>query len=124
MERGQISQLQRQLQLINLQTALERLDGDIELLSEVAQDFLDTCEEAYAAVTRAAEAKNAAELQHAAHSLKGAVRNFGAEEAQAAAYRLEMMGRLNEFDGSEAALVSLRLTLDDLVPEMARLARA
>ncbi len=123
MEHERISRLQTQLQLINLHAALERLGGDMDLVSEIAQDFLDTHQEAYQAVVRAAESKNASELQLTAHSLKGAVRNFGAEAAQAAAYRLEMMGRLSDFEGSDAALICLRVTLEDLAPEMSRLAQ-
>ncbi len=122
MEPEQISRLRTQLQLINLHAALDRLGGDMDLVSEIAQDFLDTYQEAYQAVVRAAEAKNAQELQLTAHSIKGAVRNFGAEAAQVAAYRLEIMGRLNEFEGSDAALICLQVALEDLAPEMARLA--
>jgi HPt (histidine-containing phosphotransfer) domain-containing protein len=123
MERAQISQLETQLQLIDLHAALERLGRDTDLLGEIAEDFLETYEEAYEAVVRAAEAKDAPELQLTAHSLKGAVRNFGAQEAQAAAFRLEMMGRLSEFEGSVAALACLRITLEDLRPEMELLAQ-
>jgi len=123
MKHESISHLQTQLQLINLHIALERLDGDLGLFREIAQDFLDTYEEAYRAVARAAEAENGRELQLTAHSLKGAVRDIGAEATQAAAYRLEMMGRLNVFEGSDAALICLQTTLEDLAPELEHLAQ-
>jgi HPt (histidine-containing phosphotransfer) domain-containing protein len=93
------------------------------LLGAAAQDFLDTYEESYQAVVRAAEAKNTQQLQLSAHSLKGAVRNFGADAAQAAAYRLEMMGRLSVFEGSDAALICLQVMLEDLAAELERVAR-
>ena len=62
-------------------------------------------------------------IRRAAHSLKGAVRSLGARDAQAAAYRLEMMGRLSDFEGSYAALACLRLALEDLKPEIELLAQ-
>jgi HPt (histidine-containing phosphotransfer) domain-containing protein len=123
MERDQISHLEMQLQLIDLQSALECLDGDTALLGEIAGDLLENYEEAYDAVVRATEAKDAPQLERAAHSLKGAVRSLGARDAQAAAYRLEMMGRLSDFEGSYAALACLRLALEDLKPEIELLAQ-
>ena len=94
-----------------------------EALREAAGDYLKTYEELLEAVERATEAKNADDLRRSAHSLKGVVRNFCAQDAQAAAYRLEMMGRFAEFDGSYAALACLRVALDDLRPEMELLAQ-
>ena len=123
MELQQILQLVEQLQLINLIHALERTGGDGDLLRDAARDYLDSYEELLEAVVQAAEEKDPASLRQSAHSLKGAVRNFGAREAQAAAYRLEMMARLSEFEGSYAALACLRVTLEDLRPEMELLAQ-
>jgi HPt (histidine-containing phosphotransfer) domain-containing protein len=122
MTHQEISRLVEQLELINLVRALERTGNDAELLREVAGDFLDTYSEVFDAVVRAIEDRNGAALQRSAHSLKGAVRNFGAEKAQTAAYRLEAMGRLWEFEGSEAAVACLRRALEDLRPEMELLA--
>lgn len=123
MKYRQILQLRDRLQLINLIDVLERMGGDSELLHEVAGDFLKSYEETFEAVVRAIETENADDLQHNAHALKGAVRNFGAEKVEAAAYRLEMMGQQSQFEGSGAALACLRTTLADLRPEMELLAR-
>jgi len=111
-----------QFDLINLYAALERLGADEELLCQAAQEFLDAVEDSYQAVVRAVEAGDASALRIAAHSVKGAARNFGAYTAQHAAYRLEIMGQLNDLEGADSALVLLRSCLDDLKPEMRRLA--
>ena len=123
MNRQQILQLVEQLQLINLLHALERTGGDGDLLRDAARDYLDSYEELLETIVLAAEKKDPDSLRQNAHSLKGAIRNFGARGAQAAAFRLEMMGRLSEFEGSYAALACLRVCLEDLRPEMELLAQ-
>ena len=123
MTNEQILQLVEQLQLINLVHALERTEGDGEVLRDAARDYLESYEEMLDTVSRATEEKDPTLLRRSAHALKGAVRNFGARQAQAAAYRLEMMGRLSEFEGSYAALACLRVALEDLKPEMETLAQ-
>ena len=110
--------------LIDLDGALERVGGDEELLCEAAQLFLDTCDESFTAVVDAAEAGDSEALTGAAHALKGAVRSFGAEEAQEAALRLEMMGRNHQVEDLRQPLVALRQALDRLRPVMGRLAHA
>ena len=81
-----------QLAGLDLSAALSRVGGDEELLKEIAEIFLDQCPEALHDVRAAVEANDHEALQHAAHSLKGSVGNFGAQQAFEAAYRLEQNG--------------------------------
>ena len=83
--------------------ALDEVDGDEELLGELAQIFLEDSTRLLSAVQSAAAAGDAGQLMRAAHALKGSVANFGARRAVEAALRLESMGK--DGDVSEAAPV-------------------
>ena len=68
---------------------LEHLGGDLALATELAQIFLEDRAAMLARIHAAIEAQDAEALRQAAHTLKGAVGNFGAGHAVAAALRLE-----------------------------------
>ena len=111
-----------QIQRLNCAVALERLGGDEQLLCEVAQLFLAECPELVSQV-RAAVADGSAEaLQHAAHSLKGSVSNFGAEAASNAALALEMMGLTGQLSQAEIGLAALEQALAYIQPALEELA--
>jgi HPt (histidine-containing phosphotransfer) domain-containing protein len=111
-------------QLANLDRALalERVGGDTELLQEVARLFLDDCPNSIASIRSAIEAQDAKALERAAHNLKGAVANFGAEATVHAARRLEEMGRTGQLDQVETAFQALKAALERLTPELTALA--
>jgi PAS domain S-box-containing protein len=73
--------------------ALDRVDGDRELLQEIIELFFDEMPGLLAAVQETITRCDAKALERAAHTLKGAVGNFGAKGAFDAALRLEVMGR-------------------------------
>lgn len=106
---------------LDTSAALARVGGDEELLKEIAEIFLDEYPAALVEVRRAAESGDANALQHAAHSLKGSIANFGAKTAYDAALRLEKMGRSGEFESTAEALLALDEALDRLKPELRRL---
>ena len=81
---------------LDLALALEEVDGDEELLREIAQIFLEDHPRLMATLREAVAACDPERLHRAAHTLKGSVANFAAREAVAVAQRLEAMGR----DGS------------------------
>ncbi|HEX5484084.1 MAG TPA: PAS domain S-box protein, partial [Terriglobia bacterium] len=66
--------------------ALERVEGDEELLDEIVRLFLETYPGTLAQLRDAVERGDADEIQKSAHKLKGGISNFGAqkviEEAQ------------------------------------------
>ena len=63
---------------------------------------------------QAIAAGDAERLRRAAHTLKGAVANFSAPRAQAAAYALETAGRDARLDSAAALLASLRAELAEI----------
>jgi signal transduction histidine kinase/CheY-like chemotaxis protein/HPt (histidine-containing phosphotransfer) domain-containing protein len=101
--------------------ALERVDGDRELMREVIGLFLEDYPEKMAEIEKAISEEDAARLNRSAHAFKGSVANFGARNAFDLALRLEMMGRGGEFGGARAVFFTLaeeverlRKALEDL----------
>jgi two-component system sensor histidine kinase/response regulator len=78
--------------------ALERTDGSVELLREVAGLFQEECPRLLGEMRRALEARDPIALQRSAHALKGSVSNFGAPRAATAAARLEDTARSAPLD--------------------------
>lgn len=98
----------------NKDTTLERMDGDLALLKELVALFLEDCPELLRHIKEAICNRDAQALQHTAHTLKGSVGIFCAQFALEAAYKLEIMGRDQDFSQAEAALTALEQELGRL----------
>ena len=61
-------------------------------------------------------------LEYSAHTLKGAVGNFGAQRAWECALRLEMMGRGGEMSDAESAVNELEREVRGLMEALAGIA--
>jgi len=101
--------------------AIDRVGGDLALLQEVAQLFLDHSPEMLDAIKKAIEDSDAAALELAAHSLKGCVGTFGAAQAYRAALDLEAIGRNGRLSDAADALSKLETALGELAPAIATL---
>lgn len=102
--------------------ALARVDGDQELLQEIASLFLDDLEPIVNRIQHAAAAQDSMAVAQSAHALKGSVSNFFASRAHEAASRLEKLGRAGVGDGIEDALSQLMRSLEDLKPFIEKMA--
>ena len=111
-----------QLAKLDRAVALDRLGGDEQLLQEVARLFLDEYPTLMDEIQAAKESRNAKLLERAAHSLKGSVANFGADQAVEAALRLEKMGRGGNLIGVDEAYVRLETVMSGIHPELEELA--
>jgi PAS domain S-box-containing protein len=109
--------------VLDRQGLMERVGDDPELLREVIQIFRDELPHLRARVTDAIRRESAAELERAAHGLKGSVGIFGAAPAVRAALALEQMGRAGTLRGADAASETLARELDRLVGAVADLTR-
>lgn len=98
----------------NLTEALERVEGDMDLLTEMVDLFLEESPRMIAEIEQAITADNAQALQNAAHTLKGAVSNFSAYRATEASFALEKMGRQQNFTDAATALSTLKHELTHL----------
>jgi HPt (histidine-containing phosphotransfer) domain-containing protein len=107
--------------VIDRAAALERVDGDTELLGEIAQIFLDDVDALTAEIRQAVSDADPARIMRSAHRLKGSVATLAAHAATDAALRLENMGRSGEIAGATAALASLEAEMARLAPALREL---
>ena len=109
-------------ELFDLAGALARLDGDRELLGELAGMFLGSAPETVAAMKQALADGEAEALHTQAHGLKGSVGNFSARLAQDAARRVEEAARSGDLAEAGEALVDLAVEVDRLCQALSPLA--
>ncbi len=98
--------------VINEEELLDRLDGDRELLTELACLFVEEIPSMLNPIRAAVRDQNAAQLKRAAHALKGAVGNLSAYPTYRAALKLEIIGSENKFEEAEGALFALEVEIN------------
>ncbi|MCA9773165.1 MAG: response regulator, partial [Myxococcales bacterium] len=104
--------------VFDVDDALIRTGGDVELLRELAELFLDEAAELLVSLRDAVDAGDAERVERAAHALKGSAANIGACGVRAAALRLEEIGRGGNLDGAAEALVTVEAAYSDLRPRL------
>jgi CheY-like chemotaxis protein/HPt (histidine-containing phosphotransfer) domain-containing protein len=107
-----------QLRQLDESLALSRVGGDVELLREVIDLFLDDYPSTFEKIKTAVAASDASALEQHAHSLKGSVSTFGASRAFEAAFELEKLGRTGDLGGAQEGLLQLEQALNALRPEL------
>ncbi len=112
------SSVEAQLLQLDESLALSRVGGDVELLKEVVELFLDDYPSTFEKIKAAVASRNATALEHHAHSLKGSVSTFGANRAFEAAFTLEKQGRSGDLTGAPNGLLQLEQALEALRPEL------
>lgn len=103
--------------------ALSRLDGDAELLTEMAALFLDDYPRQLLVIRQAIERGESQVVERAAHALKGAIGSFAAQRASDAAFRLEVIGRTGELRLASEAFDHLEATVENLAQALVRLGK-
>ncbi len=93
-------------------------DGDPEFLAEIVTLFLETYPDMLREIENAVLRKDAGGLCRAAHTMKGAVANFGARAVVAQAQALEEMGRKSDLAHAGQGVLVLRASLEKFVPEL------
>lgn len=94
--------------IIDLDELKEIMDNDMELIKECFDEFRKEWSDSFGDVASAVKAKDASQLDEAAHKLKGTLRYLAAEQAQQAAYDLELAGKEKHFEGLEGKLAVLK----------------
>lgn len=115
---SQETSVEEQLQQLDVALALSRVGGDVELLKEVVDLFLDDYPSTFEKIKSAVENRDSTALEHHAHSLKGSVSTFGAQRAFDAAFTLEKQGRSGDLASAPANLEELEKALGDLRPDL------
>jgi HPt (histidine-containing phosphotransfer) domain-containing protein len=95
-----------------------RVEGDAELLRDLITVFEEESPSMLAKLAAAIQNGDAADLERAAHKIKGSALQFSGLSAAAAALDLEQMGRRGALAGAEAALERLRQEIDVLLKSL------
>jgi HPt (histidine-containing phosphotransfer) domain-containing protein len=106
---------------LDIPAALARVDGSMELLRELAGLFCADSAQLLSKLREAIERQDAQAVESTAHSLKGAVGNFGAMPAFEAALRLEVMGREGNLSEARTGFLVLEEELRRLESALADL---
>ena len=107
--------------VFDCQAALERVEGDSDLLREMVTVFLESCDAMLDDIRQAATHRDAHGVESAAHALKGCLANLSANEAWQSAALVERLGREKVFDGMAGAYGQLESALERLRPAMSAL---
>ena len=97
---------------VDLNEALEVVDGDVDLLEAVTGVSLTECPEHIAVLQEALARQDAPGVEAAAHRLKGVLGNIGGLTAREVAQRLETMGEEGNFDGGQVVLAELEAEIE------------
>ena len=108
---------------LNWSAALARLEGDNELLVEMAALFVVECPRMLSAIHEAIALRDAKMLERAAHALKGSVGNFAAPAALDAALALEKAADRKDFGQAQLACAILEQALEHLTKALAGLGK-
>jgi HPt (histidine-containing phosphotransfer) domain-containing protein len=93
-------------------------DNDPEFLTEIVSLFLETYPQLLSGIEEAISRGDAAGLRRAAHTLKGAVANFGAKAVVEKAEELETIGKTGDLSSAAEGSRALRALLNSFEPEL------
>jgi PAS domain S-box-containing protein len=108
--------------VIDTGALVQGVGGNRRLLQKLAKLFLADLPKLVARIKGAANVSDGEELAKAAHALKGAVGNFGAAKAVAAAAELERLGKAGELSSAKEGWTALEFELSMVRKELEKLA--
>ena len=108
---------------IDLAIALERVEGDRELLEEIARLFAEESVALLGEIRRARASEDIRELQRLAHTLKGAALNVAALKVAETALALETQARSGSMGNAGDLIEHLAQEVDLVLPEIDALCR-
>ena len=97
---------------------MARVDGDMELLREIVELFLEEVPKSLSDLRAAMAQGDSKALEQAAHRLKGMAGNLGGQAIFDAALKVETMGREGDFEDAEAACAELEEEIKRLKPAL------
>jgi two-component system sensor histidine kinase/response regulator len=110
-------------EILDWEAAFKHFEGDVELMKEIAQMFLEESPLLMNKMKDALGRGDCDALERAAHTVKGSVGNFAAKRAFQAAQRVEEIGRERTMAEAEGAYRELETELKKLRPALASLGR-
>jgi HPt (histidine-containing phosphotransfer) domain-containing protein len=105
--------------VIDLDKLMDRTGGDIELLQDIIEIFVDMdCPTRLNDIRQALESGDPDTLHRAAHAFKGSVGNFEAPPAFEAALLLDTLARNGKVEEAREAFVELERIAQELCAEL------
>jgi len=98
--------------------AVERVDGDCDLLKELGEIFLEDYNTQLKEIQTAISKNDYYTVNRKAHSIKSALGNLGAMKAHAAALAIEIEGRNESLQKAPVLLEELRHNVQDYFIEL------
>jgi two-component system, sensor histidine kinase and response regulator len=105
--------------VFDIKDALNRVEGDHELLEEIIRIFTGECSSNMDAIRQAFAAGDARLLERLAHTIKGASANLSAVSTSEVAFKLEKLASANDLAGAGEWIDKLQHEIDRLLPELA-----
>jgi len=99
---------------VDIESALNRFDGDKDFFKGMLQDFLDYTPKQLQILDEAVEKGDAKAVEKEAHSLKGVAGNLSAKPIADLALKLELLARTKDLAGAKEAIRNLRAQLAHL----------
>jgi len=115
---GRSKRAQAEKIVLDRTTLLERVDGDMQLLGEITNLFLQQCEPLMASAREAMKTGNAVRFAYDIHTLRGMFRSLSATAAQDAAGKLEELDLVKNLEKVQAAYALLEQEAQALKAEL------
>ena len=106
------------MKIFNRDELLSNFSGDEEILRDLIEEFVKKSDALILDVEMALKKQDGNLLKLHAHTLKGVVSNFYAEEIRVLAYDLEQLGALNNFQNADVKLNQLKVLMQELIREL------
>jgi CheY-like chemotaxis protein/HPt (histidine-containing phosphotransfer) domain-containing protein len=110
-------------QSLDIADALQRVEGDSDLLEEIAHIFADECAKTMPEIRDALDRPDAHQLEQLAHRLKGSSSNLGARLLAQAAGELELMARAGDVRSARLHFPTLEAEVSKLLVELEAISR-
>ncbi|MBI3650722.1 MAG: response regulator [Acidobacteria bacterium] len=104
------------LAVLNSAALLECVAGNIEFLRDLIKVFFETCPHHLSQIREGITQQQCAQVNEAAHTLKGVLGSLQAEAACDVAWRLETLGRLENLSEADEVLARLEREIETLKP--------
>jgi HPt (histidine-containing phosphotransfer) domain-containing protein len=110
-------------EILDINGALGRMEGDRELLEEVARLFLNECPKMLDGIRQASAAQDARVFERLAHTVKGSSANIGARALSQVAAEMEKQARSGDLHRASRQIERLAAEMDRLRSEIDSLFR-
>jgi HPt (histidine-containing phosphotransfer) domain-containing protein len=102
---------------LDLDIALAHVDGDRQLLAELAALFLQDYARLLKEIRDAISEEDFTGFERGAHTLKGRLAFFGIQRVREMALKLEMMGRAHNSEQASQSLALIETEMEKVLPE-------